>query len=125
MIHLSSAIQHVCTHSFTFVFNHSRPGIHHTYSSRFTLACEAVSLSPCGVPMSVDALAPVMPSMPVELEALVQLIDTRAHNHHAIGMSSIRQYAGNMRAQRKLALRYPAERGTDCSSPRGRRASER
>ena len=36
----------------------------------------------------------------VETEALVQLIDERAHNKQAIGKSSIRQYAADMRAQR-------------------------
>ena len=36
----------------------------------------------------------------IEMEALVQLIDARAHNQQAVGMSSIRQYAADMRAQR-------------------------
>ena len=36
----------------------------------------------------------------VESEALVQLIDTRAHNKQAMGMTSIRQYAADMKALR-------------------------
>jgi hypothetical protein len=36
----------------------------------------------------------------IELEALVQLVDARAHNKQAIGMSAIRQYAADLRAQR-------------------------
>lgn len=36
----------------------------------------------------------------VESEALVQLIDIRAHNRRAIGKSAIRQYAADLRAQR-------------------------
>lgn len=41
----------------------------------------------------------------VETEVLVQLIDTRAHNQHAIGMSGIRQYAADLRAQRLRVAR--------------------
>lgn len=36
----------------------------------------------------------------IEIDTLVQLIDARAHNQQAIGMSGIRQYAADMRAVR-------------------------
>ena len=38
----------------------------------------------------------------MECEALVKLIDTRAHNRQGIGMTGIRQYAADLRAQRLL-----------------------
>ena len=41
----------------------------------------------------------------VEQEALVQLIDARAHNHYAIGKSGIRQFAADIRAQRLKVAR--------------------
>ena len=41
----------------------------------------------------------------VESEALVKLIDSRAHNKQGIGMSSIRQFAADLRAQRLLLSR--------------------
>ena len=40
-----------------------------------------------------------------ECEALVKLIDTRAHNRQGIGMTGIRQYAADLRAQRLLQYR--------------------
>ena len=43
----------------------------------------------------------------VESEALVKLIDTRAHNNQGIGKTGIRQYAADLRAQRLLQPRVP------------------
>lgn len=63
----------------------------------------------------------------IELEALVQLIDARAHNQQAIGMSSIRQYAADMRAQRlKVArVRLPSKTWYREFDSGGWRTSER